>query len=86
MAFAPCLREQTTAQLGERGWSAAVRQIGTGLKPAHHLVAIDGVGKALPAPKIALWIRNALQQQLLVGDQAQWHTQVKEDEVRFGCN
>ena len=84
VAFTACLKEQTTAQLSERGWRSAIRQIGAWGKAAHHLVTIDGVGEAFPSSKLCLRIRDALQQQLLIGNQVQWHTQSKGDDLSFG--
>ena len=59
MTFAPRLKEQATAQLGERCRRSTVRQIGASLKPTHHVVAIDGGGEAFQTPKLCLRIRDS---------------------------
>jgi len=44
------------------------------------------VCEALPSPKLCLRIRNAVKQQLFVGNQPQWHTQCWGDDLSFGGN
>ena len=66
--------------------SSAVRQIGAGLKPTHHVVAVDGVREAFPSTKLSLRIRDAFQHQLLVRDQMQRHTQSRGDDLSVGGN
>ena len=85
-ALAALLEKQAAAQLGERCGGTGIGQIGTELKPTHHVVTMDGEGEALPTPKVFFRIRDALQRQLLVRYQVQRHTQSRGDDLSFAGN